>query len=172
VLLQLLQWQQGCCHCSSLFLSTLTFSHSQFSHSCSQIIASFIGKHGEPLQHICQHGGVNKALNHGINYGTIHASTKHSTKHSGGWGICHNNGNFLTHRSKGKAIGHSLYQRPYSPSKSRSSCSKPKKLLSDEEKNYRNVGHHICNSPSCPNMLKTRLPSDFVVTKINLNKSL
>ena len=96
VLLQLLQWQQGCCHCSSLFLSTLTFSHSQFSHSCSQIIASFIGKHGEPLQHICQHGGVNKALNHGINYGTIHASTKHSTKHSGGWGICHNNGNFLT----------------------------------------------------------------------------
>jgi len=31
-----------------------------------------------------------------MNYAVIHASTWHSTKHSGGWGICHNNGNFLT----------------------------------------------------------------------------
>jgi len=56
---------------------SLLFSHVLFSAPslCSQIIASFIGKHGEPLQHICQHGGVNKALNHGMNCGTIHAST-------------------------------------------------------------------------------------------------
>jgi hypothetical protein len=59
------------------FLSILTFSLSAFStlSICSQIIASFIGKHGEPLQHICQHGGVNKALNHVTISGTNGATT-------------------------------------------------------------------------------------------------
>jgi hypothetical protein len=63
---------------AALSFSPLSCTHSRSLSTlslCSQIIAFFIGKHGEPLQHICQHGGVNKALNHDMNCGTIHAST-------------------------------------------------------------------------------------------------
>jgi hypothetical protein len=62
----------------SFSLLTLTFSLTilfALSLLCSQIIASFIGKHGEPLQHICQHGGVNKALNQATISGTNGATT-------------------------------------------------------------------------------------------------
>ena len=62
-----------------LQLTLSLYSHVHFTLStlslCSQIIASFIGKHGEPLQHICQHGGVNKALNQATISGTNGATT-------------------------------------------------------------------------------------------------
>jgi hypothetical protein len=83
----LLQALTHCC-CNSLFLSyslhTLTFSLSL----SLQNHASFIGKYGELLQHIFQHGGDNKAIKHGTNGGI-----KYSTKHSGG--ALPQNGNFL-----------------------------------------------------------------------------
>ena len=79
-----------CCS-SSFFLSyslhTLTFSHS---HLLSQNHASFIGKYGELLQHICQHGGDNKAIEHATNCGTNVASTKLSG------GVLPQNNNILT----------------------------------------------------------------------------
>jgi len=53
----------------SIALSTL-------SHFALQNHASFIGKYDELLQHICQHGGDNKALKHATNCGTNVASTK------------------------------------------------------------------------------------------------
>jgi len=56
----------------SLFFSSL---HSHTLSLCSKKHASFIGKHGEPLQHICQHGGANKALNHATKCGINSAST-------------------------------------------------------------------------------------------------
>jgi len=56
----------------SLFFSSL---HSHTLSLCSQKHASFIGKHGEPLQHICQHGRANKALNHATKCGINVAST-------------------------------------------------------------------------------------------------
>ena len=56
----------------SLFFSSL---HSHTLSLCSKKHASFIGKHGGPLQHICQHGGANKALNHATKCGTNGAST-------------------------------------------------------------------------------------------------
>jgi hypothetical protein len=56
----------------------------------SQNHASFIGKYGELLQHICQHGGDNKAIEHATNCGTNVASTKLSG------GVLPQNGNILT----------------------------------------------------------------------------
>jgi len=41
--LQLLQWQQGCCHCSSLFLSTLLYKLTTLSTFCSHSWCPFIG---------------------------------------------------------------------------------------------------------------------------------
>jgi len=55
----------------SLFFSSL---HSHTLSLCFQKHVSFICKHGEPLQHICQHGGANKALNHATKCGTNGAS--------------------------------------------------------------------------------------------------
>ena len=74
----------SCCNGSkAAAIAALSFSPLSCTHSrslttlslCSQIIASFIGKHGEPLQHICQHGGVNKALNQATISGTNGATT-------------------------------------------------------------------------------------------------
>ena len=73
--LHLLQWQQGCCHCSSS-PSSLFSSHTHvLSHLLSQNHASFIGKYGEPLQHTCQSWWDKKALNHATISGTNGATT-------------------------------------------------------------------------------------------------
>jgi hypothetical protein len=67
--LQLLQWQQGCCHCSSLFLSILTFnSLSQPSQFALNKTCLFIGKYG-------QHGGASNALKCATNCGMNGATT-------------------------------------------------------------------------------------------------
>jgi len=68
LLLQLLQWQQGCCHCSSLFLSTLTFSLSALS-------LIFALKYSLLYRHFMVNMEGPIALKHGMNCGTIHATT-------------------------------------------------------------------------------------------------
>jgi len=71
VFLQLLQWQQGCYHCSSLFsLYSHVHSHtlSQPSHFALNKTCLFIGKYG-------QHGGANIALKHATNCGMNGATT-------------------------------------------------------------------------------------------------
>jgi len=72
VLLQLLQWQQGCCHCSSLFSHVHSLQPSLF---CSQIIASFIGKHDNLLQHSCQIRWDKQALKYATICGINGATT-------------------------------------------------------------------------------------------------
>ena len=67
---------QSCCHGQQSFL----FSFSSLFHTlmlfstltiCSHIIASFIGKYGNLLQHSCQNGDLNHATNYGISGATI-----------------------------------------------------------------------------------------------------
>jgi len=51
--LQLLQWQQGCCHCSSLSLHSLTHSRFHSSHFASHIMPLFIGISWQLLHLFC-----------------------------------------------------------------------------------------------------------------------
>jgi len=67
LLLQLLQWQQGCCHCSSLSLHSLAHTHVLsliFLSNISLLYRHFMVNMEGPI-----------ALKYGMNCGTIHAST-------------------------------------------------------------------------------------------------
>jgi len=56
--LQLLQWQQGCCHCSSLFLSTLLHTLTFSLHGLLCSLAAYLGARMVPqLQLFFNKGG-------------------------------------------------------------------------------------------------------------------